>query len=77
VREPATIEFLRSRRNTKWVRYGPNVIPAWVADMDFGAAPSIQTALRRLVDDEDYGYADRAGDVAERAVAGGVPPPPP
>jgi cystathionine beta-lyase len=64
-----TIDFLRSRRNSKWSRYGPDAIPAWVADMDFRAAPAIQAAIRRLVEEEDYGYPDRAGEVAERAVA--------
>jgi cystathionine beta-lyase len=40
-----------------------------VADMDFGAAPAVQSAIERLGRDQDYGYADRAGDAAERAVA--------
>lgn len=68
-RPTPSIEFLRSRRNTKWTRYGQDVLPAWVADMDFGAAPAVQAAVERLAKDQDYGYADRAGGAAERAVA--------
>jgi cystathionine beta-lyase len=64
-----TVDFFRSRRNTKWTRYGPDVIPAWVADMDFGVAPAVQAAIKRLVDEQDYGYADREGGFPERAVA--------
>lgn len=64
-----TVDFFRSRRNTKWMRYGPDVIPAWVADMDFGVAPAVQAAIKRLVDEQDYGYADRDGGAPERAVA--------
>jgi cystathionine beta-lyase len=63
------IEALRRRQNRKWNRYGPDVIPAWIADMDYTAEPSVQAALQRLLADEDYGYADRGGDVVERAVA--------
>ena len=63
------IEALRRRQNRKWTRYGPDVIPAWIADMDYKAEPSVQAALARLLAEEDYGYPDRAGDVAERAVA--------
>jgi cysteine-S-conjugate beta-lyase len=63
------IDALRRRRNRKWNRYGPDVIPAWIADMDFRAEPSVHAALMRLLGDEDYGYAERAGTQVERAVA--------
>ena len=30
---------LRRRRTVKWTLYGPDVLAAWVAEMDFDAAP--------------------------------------
>jgi cystathionine beta-lyase len=55
------IPALRARRTTKWHKFEPDVLPAWVADMDFGVAPPIAAALARLADNQEYGYADRAG----------------
>ncbi len=48
-------ELHRSAR-IKWQLYGEEVLPAWVADMDFPVAPPIQRALRALVDRNDLGY---------------------
>ncbi len=62
------IAALRARRTTKWHKFAPDVLPAWVADMDFGVAPPIAAALARLAEHEEYGYADRAG-VLEAAFA--------
>lgn len=63
-------EQLRSRRNAKWLRYPPESLPVWVADMDFGAPPAVQAALGRLVAEQDYGYPQRgASELAERSVA--------
>ena len=56
-----TIDELRARRGTKWSKYPPNVLPAWVADMDFKVAEPIQAAISRLVAHQDYGYAYRSG----------------
>ena len=52
---------LRRRQNMKWRKYGDAVLPAWVAEMDFGVAPPVQAAIERLVQVQDYGYAERAG----------------
>ena len=42
----------------KWGRYrGHNVIPMWVADMDFPSPPSIVEALHRRVEHGIFGYA--------------------
>ena len=35
------VPFLRARRTNKWHKFEPDVLPAWVADMDFGVAPAI------------------------------------
>ncbi|MXN17894.1 aminotransferase class I/II-fold pyridoxal phosphate-dependent enzyme [Pseudooceanicola sp. GBMRC 2024] len=62
-------ERLLARRNAKWSQYAPDVIPAYVADMDFMVAPQIQAAIRASVDVADYGYPMRNGEKADRAVA--------
>ena len=36
-----SIPFLRGRRTNKWHKFADDVLPAWVADMDFGVAPPI------------------------------------
>jgi cystathionine beta-lyase len=73
---PAKISFelsqsaLRGRRNAKWNLYGADVIPAYVADMDFTVADPIQAAIERIVRDRDYGYQLRDGERLEQFVAG-------
>jgi cysteine-S-conjugate beta-lyase len=58
------IPFLRSRRTNKWHKFPDDVLPAWVADMDFGVAPPIAEALARLARNQEYGYAAREGALA-------------
>ncbi len=55
------IAFLRARRTNKWHKFPEDVLPAWVADMDFGVAPAIAEALARLARNQEYGYAAREG----------------
>ncbi|MFO7908430.1 PatB family C-S lyase [Vreelandella aquamarina] len=43
-------------RSQKWHRYGDEVLPLWVADMDFTAPPAVMDALKRRVDHGVYGY---------------------
>lgn len=43
-------------RSQKWHRYGEDVLPLWVADMDFTAPPAVMDALKRRVDHGVYGY---------------------
>ena len=59
-----TIPFLRSRRTNKWHKFADDVLPAWVADMDFGVAPPVAEALDRLARNQEYGYAAREGALA-------------
>jgi cystathionine beta-lyase len=56
---------LRRKNNAKWGLSESNVIPASIAEMDFAIAPPIQTAITRLVADQDYGYPVRARAPAE------------
>jgi len=58
---PAILEdldtvVLRARRSEKWHTYPPDVLPVWVAEMDFPAAAPIQDTLRRFVESSDLGY---------------------
>jgi cystathionine beta-lyase len=53
----------------KWNRYaGRDVLPLWVADMDFAVAPAIQEALRRRVDHGVFGYAEPWPSLVEAVV---------
>ena len=47
---------LRRRTSLKWSEYGPDVIPLWVAEMDFPLAEPIRRALHELIDRGDTGY---------------------
>jgi cystathionine beta-lyase len=51
-----SVDDLRARSGGKWRKYPSDVIPAFVADMDFKVAPAIQEAVKQLVDQQDYGY---------------------
>jgi len=43
--------------STKWGRYaGRDIIPLWVADMDFAAPPAVVEALHRRVEHGVFGY---------------------
>jgi cystathionine beta-lyase len=43
--------------SVKWCVYDEDVIPLWVADMDFPAPPAVVQALRERVDHGVFGYA--------------------
>lgn len=58
-----SVDELRARRGGKWKMYPSDVLPAFVADMDFKVAPSIQTAITQLTDKYDYGYGQMADTV--------------
>lgn len=47
---------LRRRSGRKWRQHGDEVLPAWVADMDFLPAPSIRASLLEAIDLGDLGY---------------------
>ena len=52
-----SLEALRRRRGAKWNRYPPDVLPAWVADMDFDMAEPIRAGLARMMEANDLGYS--------------------
>ena len=58
------------RRGTNCLKYDfaverglpADVLPLWVADMDFAAPPAVREALRRAVDHGIFGYSDAKED---------------
>jgi cystathionine beta-lyase len=54
----------------KWDRYaGRDVLPMWVADMDFRAPPPVLAALHERVDHGVFGYTRPPDELNETAVA--------
>jgi len=47
---------LRRRTSAKWRYYDPEVIPAWIAEMDVDLAPPVAAALHAAIDRSDLGY---------------------
>ena len=46
----------RGTDSNKWNKYGPDVLPLWVADMDFASPPAVIEALRARVEHGIFGY---------------------
>ena len=63
------ISILRARRGVKWHHYDADVLPAWVADMDFGVAPEVRAAIERIAREQDYGYPHRDDNALQNAFA--------
>ena len=51
-----TIIERRESGCAKWNYYAEDVLPMWVADMDFRVAPAITVALQRRVEHGVFGY---------------------
>ncbi|WP_189098482.1 MalY/PatB family protein [Deinococcus knuensis] len=66
--DPVTLDpaALRHPDSLKWTAFDPDVIPMWVADMDFAVAPPIMDALRARLD-RSLGYAQLTGDPTLKA----------
>ena len=54
--EPLNFERIPARGSMKWSTYPTDVLPAWVADMDFEIAPAIRATLSDLIARSDAGY---------------------
>lgn len=63
-----TPQELRARRTLKWARYPADVVPMWVAEMDYPAAEPVQEAIGEAVRRQTYGYPS-AEAIAELAQA--------
>ena len=52
---------LRAKPSGKWTRYDPDVLPVWVADMDFPPAEPIRRALQAHLERGSFGYPPSGG----------------
>ncbi|MGQ0466617.1 MAG: MalY/PatB family protein [Sporichthyaceae bacterium] len=56
--DAVSLAALRERRSMKWRGFDPDVLPAWVAEMDFDVAPPVAAAVSAmLARGGDFGYA--------------------
>lgn len=58
----AELTRLRSLTGVKWTANDPDVVPSWVADMDFESPPEVTAAMQAILDRGDYGYNMAARD---------------
>jgi cystathionine beta-lyase len=63
------LDVLRRRGSEKWTAHPADVLPLFVAEMDYPLAPAIVTALHEAVDRGDAGYAEATGGGAKEAFA--------
>jgi cystathionine beta-lyase len=70
--EKINFDILTDRSDTnsnKWDRYqGTDILPMWVADSDFTAAPVIIEALKRRIDHGIFGYSSPSQRLIELVV---------
>jgi cystathionine beta-lyase len=59
--DDVTEATLRLRSSAKWGLYGADVLPAWVAEMDYPIAEPMKRVLHAAIDADDCGYADPGG----------------
>lgn len=60
----------RESDSLKWhACRGSDVLPLWVADMDFASPPCVLRALRQRIDHEVFGYAMATDEVNQSVVA--------
>src|SRR5580693_1177983 len=59
--EDLDLDRLRRRRSDKWQAHPPDVLPAFIAEMDYDLAEPVLAALRTAIDLSDCGYATPAG----------------
>jgi len=53
-----SLDTLRQRANAKWTHFGPDILPLWVAEMDFPVADAVRDAIAAQVGDNvGYGLA--------------------
>ena len=55
----------RTTDSVKWTRYPPDVLPMWVADMDFASPEPVVQALRQRIDHGVFGYAAAPVELTE------------
>ncbi|WP_435926856.1 MalY/PatB family protein [Dryocola sp. BD613] len=55
----------RHSDSAKWNKYGNDVLPMWVADMDFRSPPCILDALHKRVEHGVFGYGGRPHELID------------
>lgn len=60
--DDVTEAAMREKDGVKWNRYPSDVLPCFVADMDFTLADPIRAVLRRQLEAGDYGYTRRLAE---------------
>ena len=60
-----TVIDRRATSSTKWVRYGPDQLPFWVADMDFKSPSGLLAAVQERLRHGVLGYTDPPPDVED------------
>jgi cystathionine beta-lyase len=58
----------RHSDSTKWRKYGPDVLPLWVADMDFVSPEPVIRALRTRIEHGIFGYGMELPEFNETVV---------
>lgn len=59
------MDDLLARGSEKWTKYPADVLPAFVAEMDFALAPPVRDALVRAVELGDLGYIGNVDGLVE------------
>ncbi|HEX6023844.1 MAG TPA: aminotransferase class I/II-fold pyridoxal phosphate-dependent enzyme [Solirubrobacter sp.] len=59
------MDRLLDRGSDKWTAYPPDVLPAWVAEMDFALAPPVKAVLVDAIERDDLGYVGRVEGMLE------------
>jgi cystathionine beta-lyase len=57
------LDRLRQRTSEKWRAYPPDVLPLFVAEMDYPLAPAVTRRLHDLVDLNDSGYVSSPAEL--------------
>ena len=60
----------RGSDSFKWGKYaGRDILPLWVADMDFAAPPAVLAALHRRIEHGVFGYGGPWPSLTESVLA--------
>ncbi|MEO8261865.1 MAG: aminotransferase class I/II-fold pyridoxal phosphate-dependent enzyme [Pseudolysinimonas sp.] len=61
--EAEPLDRLRRRTSAKWQLFPPDVLPLFVAEMDYPLAPAIAQRMHELIDLNDSGYVTRPDEL--------------
>ncbi|WP_159949732.1 PatB family C-S lyase [Rhizobium sp. 18065] len=64
-----TVHDRKHTGSKKWALYGDDILPMWIADMDFAAPPPVIDAMKKRMDHPFFGYCLPQDEVRSRIVA--------